>query len=160
MPPRAILIGLPGVGKSTVGARLAQRLSVPFADSDRLITERTGREVAEIFSADGEAGFRELEAASIAAALVDFDGVLALGGGAVTTGSVRQALAGAGVPVVLLTASEPELLRRIGRSQHRPLLAGDPAGRLAELASRIPGQQRPVLAAPDSAQQLRFGCGE
>lgn len=135
MSPRAVLVGLPGVGKSTVGARLAQRFSVPFADSDQLIVDRAGRSVPEIFRIQGEPAFRVIEAEVIAGALADFDGVLALGGGAVTSESVRRALREAGVPVVLLTAPESELLRRIGRSQHRPLLAGDPATRLAELVS-------------------------
>ncbi|MDQ2836558.1 MAG: shikimate kinase [Actinomycetota bacterium] len=133
MPPRAVLIGLPGVGKSTVGARLARQLAVPFADSDQLVIERAGRSVTEIFTEDGEPAFRELEAAAILAALADFDGVLALGGGAVTTAAVRDALADSTVPVVLLTAGEAELLRRIGLSRHRPLLAEDPPRQLAEL---------------------------
>src|SRR5664279_5336275 len=113
MPPRAVLVGLPGVGKSTVGQRLARRLSVRFADSDRLVAQSTGRTVRQIFELDGEAAFRSYEAAAIAGALVSFDGVLALGGGAVTTASVRQQLGVAGVPVVLLIANEGELLRRM-----------------------------------------------
>lgn len=134
MPPRAVLIGMPGAGKSTVGLRLAKQLSVPFADSDQLIAERAGRSVAEIFQADGEQAFRALEVSTVQAALREFDGVLALGGGAVGSSSIRQALADSAVPVVLLTASEPELLRRIGDGRHRPLLAADPAAGLAELA--------------------------
>lgn len=131
-----MLVGLPGVGKSSVGARLASRLSVPFADSDGLVVQAAGRGVGEIFAAEGEAGFREREAAVVLEALSGFGGVLALGGGAVTTERVRQGLAEAAVPVVLLTASEPELLRRLARSPNRrPLLAGDLAGRLATLTA-------------------------
>jgi len=134
--PRAVLVGLPGAGKSSVGARLAARLTVPFADSDRLISERAGRSIAEIFATDGEPEFRRLEAAVVLEALAGFGGVLALGGGAVTTEQVRVRLVEAGVPVVLLTAAPPELLRRLGRSPNpRPLLAGDPAGRLATLTA-------------------------
>jgi shikimate kinase len=134
--PRAVLVGLPGTGKSSVGARLAARLLVPFADSDRLVTEQAGRSVAEIFAADGEAEFRRLEAAVVLEALAGFGGVLALGGGAVTTERIRAGLAEAQVPVVLLTAEAPELLRRLGLSPNsRPLLAGDPAGRLADLTA-------------------------
>lgn len=133
MPPRVVLVGLPGAGKSSVGVRLARRLGVRFADSDQLVTRAAGRSATEIFAADGEPAFRALEAAAIDRALADFDGVLALGGGAVTTESVRRRLAEAGVPVALLTAGRQDLLRRIGRTRHRPLLAGDPAGRLAEL---------------------------
>jgi shikimate kinase len=135
MAPRAVLVGLPGVGKSTVGARLAERLGVPFADSDDLIVRRAGRSVTAIFDDDGEAAFRELESAVVAEALTGFTGVLALGGGAVTTAAVRSGLAGSGVPVVLLTAPREVLLQRIGRTRHRPLLVADPAGRLAQLAA-------------------------
>jgi len=75
--PRAVLVGLPGAGKSSVGARLAARLTVPFADSDRLISERAGRSIAEIFATDGEPEFRRLEAAVVLEALAGFGGVLA-----------------------------------------------------------------------------------
>jgi shikimate kinase len=134
MPPRVVLVGLPGTGKSTVGAELARRLQVAFADSDDLVTRQTGRSVAEIFQLQGEPAFRQLEADLIAEALGGFDGILALGGGAVTTESVRQDLAASGVPVVLLTATQDELLSRLAGSGSRPLLAGDAPARLAELA--------------------------
>ncbi len=134
MPPRVVLVGLPGSGKSSVGAELARRLSVPFADSDDLIVERTGRAVSDIFATGGEPAFRAYEAAAIGEALAGFDGVLSLGGGAVTTESVRRGLAGCGAPVVLLTADQDELLARIAGTGHRPLLAGDAQTRLAELA--------------------------
>jgi shikimate kinase len=135
MAPRVVLVGLPGAGKSTVGAALATLLALPFADTDDLVTEMTGRSVPEIFADDGEAVFREIEAAAIADALLDFDGILALGGGAVTTEAVRAELHAAGVPIALLTAEQDVLLSRIAGSGHRPLLAGDSAARLAELTA-------------------------
>ena len=135
MPPRVVLVGLPGAGKSTVGAELARRLQVPFADTDDLVAQQTGRTVSEIFSHQGEAGFRRLEADMIAEALGSFGGVLALGGGAVTTESVRQDLLASGVLVVQLSAGLDELLSRLAGNRSRPLLAGDPGGRLAELAA-------------------------
>ena len=134
MPPRVVLVGLPGAGKSTVGAELARRLGVAFADTDDLIAEQTGRSVSEIFSTQGEPAFRQLEADMIAEALAGFDGVLALGGGAVTTESVRQDLAASGVPVVQLCAEQDELLDRLAGAELRPLLAGDAPARLAALA--------------------------
>lgn len=133
MPVRAVLVGLPGVGKSSVGRRLARRWNVAFADSDDLIEAAAGRSIADIFADDGEAFFRSLEAATIVRALADFDGVLALGGGAVTTPAVRRALVAAGVPVVLLTADRDLLLKRMSGTAHRPLLAGQPAAKLAQL---------------------------
>ncbi|MEO7261053.1 MAG: shikimate kinase [Jatrophihabitantaceae bacterium] len=135
MPPRVVLVGLPGTGKSTVGIALARRLAVAFADSDKLVARQTGRSVSEIFRLQGEPVFRQLEADMIAEVLVSFDGVLALGGGAVTTESVRQGLLGSGVLVAHLRARQDELLRRVSGGRHRrPLLAGDTAARLAELA--------------------------
>jgi shikimate kinase len=134
MPPRVVLVGLPGTGKSSVGARLARQLGLAFADADDLVSRQTGRSVSEIFRRQGEPAFRQLEASAIAEALVSFDGVLALGGGAVTTESVRRDLVSSGAPVVLLTAGQDELLRRLSGGGHRPLLAGDAAARLAELA--------------------------
>lgn len=134
MPPRVVLVGLPGAGKSAVGAELASRCGVAFADSDDLVVAAAGRSVAAVFTDDGEPGFRLLEARVIADALAHFDGVLALGGGAVTTASVRESLAAAGTPVVLLTAPLQELLGRMAGTDHRPLLAGEPAGRLAALS--------------------------
>ena len=135
MTPRAVLIGLPGVGKSTVGRQLAAKLAVPFADSDDLVEQLAGRSVADIFGQDGEPAFRRLEAGAIGQALAGFDGVLALGGGAVGTAEVRQGLLASPAPVLLLTASLDDLLARVGRTRHRPLLVDDPAARLAELAA-------------------------
>jgi shikimate kinase len=134
MPPRVVLVGLPGSGKSSVGAELARRLEVPFADSDELVVAQTGRSVSQIFAQQGEPVFRQLEAELIAEALGNFDGVLALGGGAVSTDAVRQDLAASGVPVVLLTAGQDELVSRLAGTAHRPLLAGNAPARLAELA--------------------------
>jgi len=133
--PVLVLVGLPGAGKSTVGRRLAARLGVEFRDSDELIVERAGRPIPEIFATAGEPAFRSLEADVIAAALAEFHGVLALGGGAVVTAAVRGALADSGVPIVWLTAEHENLLERVSGNEHRPLLAGDTAARLRQLAA-------------------------
>jgi shikimate kinase len=134
--PRAVLVGLPGAGKTSAGRALARRLRVEFADSDALVVARAGgRTVRELFAERGESGFRALEADAVEAALRDFPGVLALGGGAVTTPRVRAGLRGSGVPVVLLRASPATLLSRIGDGASRPLLAADPPARLAVLTT-------------------------
>lgn len=134
MSPKAVLVGLPGTGKSTTGRRLARMLAVPFADSDELVVTATGCSVPELFARDGEDAFRDAEQAAIAAALHDFDGVLSLGGGALGRAATRTALTGAGVPVVALRASIEVLVARVGTGGHRPLLADDPEARLAVLA--------------------------
>lgn len=122
MAPKAVLIGLPGSGKSTIGRRLAKALGLDLLDTDAEIERRTGRTVAEIFGADGEAAFRRLEEEVIREALRDHDGILSLGGGAVTTAGVRDALAGH--TVVYLEISAAEGVRRTSGSTVRPLLAG------------------------------------
>jgi len=135
MAPRVVLVGLPGAGKSSVGTELAGLLGVDFADSDDLVTEMTGRAVGEIIREDGEASFRDIEATAIADTMADFGGVLALGGGAVTTENVRDVLRESGVDIVLLTASQETLLERIAGTHHRPLLDGDTAARLTQLTT-------------------------
>jgi shikimate kinase len=129
------LIGLPGTGKSTTGRRLAKILAVPFADSDDLVEAAAGRTVKDFFAGSGEAAFRAAEAAAIGAALAEFPGVIALGGGALGSEQTRAALAATGAPVVLLCARLETLTTRVGDGACRPLLSADPAGRLAALAA-------------------------
>lgn len=136
MAPRAVLVGMPGSGKSTIGRRLAKALGVPLLDTDAKIVETTGRSIADIF-VDGEAEFRRIEADVVCAALAEHDGVVSLGGGAVTTPAVREALAGH--TVVYLEISASEGVRRTSGGG-RPLLAtDDPDARFRALMSdRVP----------------------
>lgn len=122
MAPKAVLVGLPGSGKSTIGRRLAKTLGVGLLDTDVAIEQRTGRSIADIFATDGEQEFRRIEEDVVRAALADHDGVLSLGGGAVTSPGVRAALAGH--TVVYLEISAAEGVRRTGGNTVRPLLAG------------------------------------
>ncbi len=115
-----VLIGFMGAGKTTVGRALAHRLARPFVDSDEVIEQATGLSIADLFEGYGEAGFRELEARVIADQLTGPPVVLALGGGAVTTLSVREELAGH--QVVLLDISLADALSRIGGDPSRPML--------------------------------------
>jgi shikimate kinase len=142
MAPKAVLIGLPGSGKSTIGRRLAKALNLTMLDTDAAIEETTGRTIADIFATDGEAEFRRIEEEVIRSALATHDGVLSLGGGAVTTAGVRSALAGH--TVVYLEISAAEGVRRTGGSTVRPLLAGpDRAEKFRALMSeRVPLYRR------------------
>ena len=142
MAPKAVLIGLPGSGKSTIGRRLAKATGCELIDTDVAIEERTGRSIPEIFAAEGEPGFRKIEEQVVCEALRDHDGILSLGGGALATAGVREALAGH--TVVYLEISAAEGVRRTSGSTVRPLLAGpDRAEKYRELMSeRVPIYRR------------------
>lgn len=137
MAPRAIFVGAPGAGKSTVGRRVAERLGIPFADSDALIEKRAGKSVADIFIDDGEGEFRRLEREEVARALEDFDGVLSLGGGAILDPQTRSALRDQ--RVVWLQVDLSHATSRVGMNSARPLLLGNVRGTmLAMLEQRTP----------------------
>ncbi|MGV0723836.1 shikimate kinase [Mycolicibacterium elephantis] len=138
MAPKAVLVGLPGSGKSTIGRRLAKALDLALLDTDAAIEEKTGRTIADIFATGGEQEFRRIEEEVIRDALASHDGVLSLGGGAVTTPGVRDALKGH--TVIYLEISAAEGVRRTGGSTVRPLLAGgDRAEKFKALMSqRVP----------------------
>ncbi|MCD2144371.1 shikimate kinase [Gordonia paraffinivorans] len=129
--PAAVLIGFMGAGKSTVGRLLADRLDVDFVDTDVELVRRTGRSIPEIFETDGVDGFRTIEENVVTDVLEHHGGVVSLGGGAVTTPGVRDALSGH--RVVYLRVSPDRGFERVSGTD-RPLLAtADPAARYAEL---------------------------
>jgi shikimate kinase len=139
--PLAVLVGPPGAGKSTVGALLADRFGVALRDTDADIEATTGTTIAELFVDHGEAHFRALERQAVAAALDEHDGVLSLGGGAVTDEGTREALRGH--RVVFLDVGLAEAVRRVGLGASRPLLLGNVRGQLKSLLD----QRRPAYAA-------------
>ncbi|MBF8169974.1 shikimate kinase [Streptomyces olivaceus] len=120
-----------GVGKSTVGQLLAERLGVGYRDTDEDIVAAQGRSIAEIFVDEGEPAFRELEKNAVRTALAGHDGVLALGGGAVLDADTRALLAGQ--RVVYLSMDVEEAVRRTGLNAARPLLAVNPRKQWREL---------------------------
>jgi 3-dehydroquinate synthase len=131
-----VFVGAPGSGKSTVGSLVAERLGLPFADVDSVIEHRTGQPVAEIFADQGEPAFRALEVATTVE-LLRQPGVLSLGGGAVTSAEIRDALRGH--RVVWLQVSVGQAARRVGLNEARPLLLGNVRGQLIKLlAARTP----------------------
>ncbi|GAA2049459.1 hypothetical protein GCM10009722_02920 [Williamsia deligens] len=122
--PRVVLVGFMGAGKSTVGAALARIWGSDFVDTDAEIVRRTGRTVEQIFADDGEPGFRAVELDVIADVLARHDGVVALGGGAVTTAAVRDLLADHRVVHLDVT---PEVGYARVRGSDRPLLRTAPS---------------------------------
>ncbi|MFI9314627.1 shikimate kinase [Streptomyces althioticus] len=131
MSPRLVLTGPMGVGKSTVGRLLAERLGVGYRDTDDDIVAAQGRAVSDIFVEDGEPAFRALEKEAVRQALASHDGVLALGGGAVLDPDTRALLAGE--RVVYLSMDVEEAVRRTGLGAARPLLAVNPRKQWREL---------------------------
>ncbi|MGW2651260.1 shikimate kinase [Streptomyces sp. NPDC001393] len=120
-----------GVGKSTVGRMLAERLGLGYRDTDEDIVAAEGRTIAEIFVDEGEPAFRAIEKRAVHAALAEHEGVLALGGGAILDADTRALLAGQ--QVVYLSMDVEEAVKRTGLNVARPLLAVNPRKQWREL---------------------------
>jgi shikimate kinase len=133
-----VLVGPPGAGKTTIGGLVAGALGLPFRDTDADIVAKAGKPISDIFVDDGEDAFRALEQAAVAAALSSFDGVLALGGGAVLAESNRALLRGH--PVVYLSVDLSDAVSRVGLGAGRPLLTVNPRATLKYLLE----QRRPL----------------
>ena len=138
MSPTCVVVGPPGAGKSTVAELVAQALGVAMVDTDTVVEKAAGKPIPEIFVDDGEARFRALESAAVREAVGAFDGVVALGGGAVLAEDNREALRGQ--TVVYLSVELPDAVARIGLGQGRPLLAMNPRATLKYLLD----QRRPL----------------
>lgn len=131
-----VLVGMMGAGKTTVGRLLAERLGVAFLDSDAMVEAATGRPVERLWAESGEAELRRQESRALNRALDGSDGgsVIATGGGCVLDESNRRLLRERGV-VVWLRADPATLAARVSGGQGRPLLVGDVAVTLTDLAA-------------------------
>jgi shikimate kinase len=140
--PLLVVVGPPGSGKTTVGTAVAAALGVPFRDTDADVEAQTGTTIADLFVQQGEPHFRALEERAIARALAEHEGVLALGGGAVTSPVTRELLVAhgaAGGTVVWLDVDVASAAKRVGLSRDRPLLAVNPRAMLRTmLEARAP----------------------
>ena len=131
-----------GVGKSTVGRKLAQQLGLAFTDADDAIVEAAQMSIAEIFDAFGEGYFRDGERRVIARLLDRRSGVIATGGGAFVQPDTRALILERGI-AVWLDSDLDTLVERVGRRDTRPLLkGGDPR----EILSRLLEERRPAYA--------------
>jgi shikimate kinase len=147
-----VLIGMMGVGKSSIGRRLGLRLGVPFVDADTEIEKAAGMSIADIFARHGEAYFRSGEARVIARLLEGGPQILATGGGAIMNADTRAAIKAKGVSI-WLDAEFDVLMRRINkRKSERPLLqTADPAATLRQLLN----ERGPIYAQADLTVQSR-----
>jgi shikimate kinase len=147
-----VLIGMMGVGKSSIGRRLGARLGVPFVDADTEIERAAGMSIADIFASHGEAAFRSGEARVIARLLNGGPQILATGGGAVMNEATRALIKERGVSI-WLSAELDLLLRRISkRKAERPMLqTDDPAATLRDLLAT----RQPIYAQADITVQSR-----
>ncbi len=147
-----VLIGMMGVGKSSIGRRLAARLGIPFVDADAEIERAAQMSIADFFARHGEAAFRSGEARVIARLLNGGPQVLATGGGAVMEPATRELIREKGVSI-WLSAEFELLLRRISkRKAERPMLqTADPAATLRELLA----VREPIYAQADLTVQSR-----
>ncbi|HTH48370.1 MAG TPA: shikimate kinase [Candidatus Limnocylindria bacterium] len=136
-PPRQFrnvaLVGFMGAGKSTVGYLLSELLRYELVDTDKVIEQRTGRRISDIFATDGEPAFRALEAALVKELESAKDTVISTGGGLVVNpdnlASLRQHCL-----VACLWASPQVIYDRVRHQSHRPLLqAPDPLAKITEL---------------------------
>ncbi len=115
------LVGMPGSGKSTVGPELASRLGVPFVEMDEEIARAAGMTVREIFEREGEARFRELEAAALTEVASRDPSVVSCGGGIVVEPANRVTLRATG-EVVFLSVPLETLRARVRPAADRPLI--------------------------------------
>lgn len=137
-----VLVGLMGVGKSTIGRRLAKRLGLDFVDSDSEIEQASGYSIMEIFERFGEASFRDGERRVIARLVEGPPKIIATGGGAFMDGRTRGLILERCI-AVWLDADPSVLAERVSRRDSRPLLKGkDPLAVLQELA----GARNPIYA--------------
>lgn len=136
---RIVLTGFMGTGKSTVGRILADRLGLPFIDTDAEVERRAGRPVPDLIREAGEPAFREMERAVLRDVAAGRDQVVATGGGALLD-SGNRALFDGNAALFCLACEPAELLGRLGNGQDRPVLGTPTAERIQALFE----ERRPV----------------
>ena len=140
-----VLVGMMGVGKSTIGRRMAARLKLPFVDADTEIEAAAGMTIPEIFERHGEPHFRDGEARVIARLLDGGPVVLATGGGAFMREETRSRIAARAISI-WLRADPDVIMRRVRRRADRPLLqTPDPEGTVTRLLT----EREPVYGKAD-----------
>lgn len=140
-----VLVGIMGVGKSTIGKRLSQYLDIPFVDADKEIEKAAGMDIQDIFDQFGEEAFRSGEKKVIKRLMTEGQKILATGGGAFMNEEIREDIAESGVSV-WLNADLEILMKRVQRRANRPLLkTEDPEATMVALLE----ERNPVYALSD-----------
>ncbi len=137
-----VLVGMMGVGKSTVGRKLAAALGVPFCDADDEIAKAAQMSIPDIFEQFGEAHFRDGERRVIARLLEGRKGVLATGGGAFVQPDTRALILDQGL-AVWLDSDVDTLVARVSRNDKRPLLRG---GNVREIVTQMKAERESAYA--------------
>ncbi|CAB4588521.1 MAG: AAA family ATPase [Actinobacteria bacterium] len=140
MTKKIVLIGPPGAGKTSIGKALSKELELAFIDSDAEIERISGKTISEIFVDQGEAVFRKTEVETVTRILAEFEGVVALGGGAPINPEIQKVLLNSEYPVIFIDVSISQAANRIGFNKDRPLLMINPRQQWLHLMS----ERRPI----------------
>jgi shikimate kinase len=140
MTKKIVLIGPPGAGKTSIGKALSKELKLDFIDSDAEIERISGKTISEIFVDHGEAIFRKTEVETVTRILAEFEGVVALGGGAPINPEIQKVLLNSEYPVIFIDVSISQAANRIGFNKDRPLLMINPRQQWLHLMS----ERRPI----------------
>ena len=140
MTKKIVLIGPPGAGKTSIGKALSKELELAFIDSDAEIERISGKTISEIFVDHGETVFRKTEVETVTRILAEFEGVVALGGGAPINPEIQKVLLNSEYPVIFIDVSISQAANRIGFNKDRPLLMINPRQQWLHLMS----ERRPI----------------
>lgn len=140
MTKKIVLIGPPGAGKTSIGKALSKELELAFIDSDAEIERISGKTISEIFVDQGEEVFRKTEVETVTRILAEFEGVVALGGGAPINPEIQKVLLNSDYPVIFIDVSISQAANRIGFNKDRPLLMINPRQQWLHLMS----ERRPI----------------
>lgn len=160
MPRPLFLIGLPGAGKTTTGRLVAARLDTHCTDIDPIIERATGMTIAELFEAEGEPAFRTREHLAVLQSLGLPPHVVTPGGGWAAQPGNLEEIAGRILAIYLAVDPAVAAGRLVADSNARPLLAGDPVGRLKTLAAERAPWYRKAHATVDVSHQTAEAAAE
>jgi shikimate kinase len=146
------LVGLSGSGKSSVGRMLHARLGLPLLDTDAIVVQQAGCEIAQIFAEHGEPYFRDMETAALEQALGQLPAIIATGGGIVLREHNRELLRQNTLVVWLDASTETIVARLSAHDEQRPLLQGD----MAEMAERVSKQRESRAAIYGALAELHI----